>query len=137
MKTLLSFLLITAFAGAALADIQEPPAAWNGPARKLGRGLSNILFGISELSIAIAATNDIEGNNALPVGITDGLSRTIYRFGAGWYEVMTFPFPTFKETYRMPYEFPESVWGHTGFAEFPPELGFETRYHYCRYYNGR
>jgi len=133
MKTLLATLFLAVFATAAFADIQEPPLAWDGPVRKLGRGLSNVLLGVSELPYNVAFVNETMGNNAVPYGVVRGLERTIYRFGQGWYDVVTAPFPTYKGCYSAPYAL-DIVWGHAGYSEFPPELGFESRYNYSRAY---
>jgi putative exosortase-associated protein (TIGR04073 family) len=129
MKPLLTILLAVAFGAAAYADIQSPPMVDMGPTRKLGRGLSNMLFGITELPTTIAKVNDCEGNNALGYGLVRGLGRSLFRFGVGWYEIVTFPAPCYKNSYRQPY--PSNVpWTLGGYQEFPPELGFESRYEY-------
>lgn len=134
MKTLLSILLVAAFGAVALADVQDPPMNDFGPTRKLGRGIANVLYGITELPYCIANINELEGNSAgCSYGIVKGLGRTFYRFGKGWYEIATFPVPTYKASYRPPY--PSQIpWVHGGYTEFPPELGFETRYSYVRDY---
>ncbi len=53
------------------------------------------------------------------------------RMGAGFYEVVTFPAPTYRKSYApaLPSVAP---WVQGGFEEFPPELGFESRFNYCR-----
>jgi len=121
-------------AGIASADIQQPPASDQGPTRKLGRGISNIAFGISELPDSVFAVNYSEGNSAaLSYGLVRGVGRSFARLGYGVYEVFTFPWPTTKGTYRQPY-LSNIPWINSGYAEFPPELGFETRYAYVRDY---
>jgi putative exosortase-associated protein (TIGR04073 family) len=136
MKSLLSLTLFAAFATAAVADIQSPPMAAQGPGRKFGRGISNILFGITELPCTFVAVNHKEGNSAaFAYGVHLGLARSFYRFGKGWYDVLSAPLPTYKDSYCPPYGL-DLVWGHNGYAEFPPELGFETRFSYSREYNG-
>jgi hypothetical protein len=47
--------------------------------------------------------------------------------------MVTFPFPTVKGSYRPPYR-SDIPWIKSGYQEFPPELGFETRYNYVREY---
>ncbi len=134
MKFLLSIFLVTAFAMAAFADIQAPPASDYSPTRKAGRGLSNILFGITEIPYTICMVNESEGNNAaFSYGILKGINRAFYRFGKGWYDVATGPFPSYKASYRPPYR-SNLIWGYNGYTEFPPELGFESRYSYTRTY---
>jgi len=136
MKFLLSLTLFAAFATAAVADIQCPPMAAQGPGRKFGRGLSNIIWGITELPYTMVLVNYAEGNSAMSgYGVHLGLARSCYRFGKGWYDVLSAPIPTYKESYRQPYG-SDLVWGHQGYAEFPPELGFETRFEYSREYKG-
>lgn len=130
---LLAFVLAIG-ASAAFADIQSPPASDYGPTRKLGRGLANIAFGSSELIDSFVSINYSEGNSAaFSYGIVRGTGRTLARLGFGIYEVALFPFPTYKGSYRPPYK-SDIPWIHCGYAEFPPELGFETRYDYVRDY---
>jgi len=130
----LAAFLVVIGASVAFADIQSPPASDYGPTRKLGRGLANIAFGSTELINCFVEVNYSEGNSAAwSYGIIRGTGRTLARLGWGIYEVALFPFPTMKGTYRPPYK-SDIPWIHCGYAEFPPELGFETRYHYCRDY---
>jgi len=134
MKTLLSILLVAAFGAVAYGDVQDPPMNDQGPTRKLGRGIANVLYGITELPYQIANINDLEGNSAgCSYGIVKGLGRTFFRFSEGWYEIITFPVPNYKGSYRAPYA-SQIPWLHGGYTEFPPELGFETRYPYVREY---
>src|SRR4029077_6753102 len=100
MKNLTVFVLVTVFARIAVADIQDPPANDYGPTRKLGRGLSNVAFGIAELPGQIARVNEREGNSAaLGYGLVRGLGRTYMRFHAGLWEMFSFPFPVNQGTY--------------------------------------
>lgn len=118
----------------AFADIQDPPANDYGPTRKLGRGLSNLVFGISELPVTIARINEREGNSAAAgYGVVRGLGRSGMRCGAGLFEVLTFPFPTTHRTYYplLPSDIPHI---HPDYQEFPPELGNESKYPYVRMY---
>jgi putative exosortase-associated protein (TIGR04073 family) len=132
MKTLLSLLVLTAISASAFADIQDPPMNDYGPTRKLGRALSNITFGITEIAHRPAMINDREGNAAAwSYGVVQGFGRFFYRFGSGVYELVTFPFPTHRGSYRPHYK-SNVPWIHGGLDEFPPELGFETKYRYVR-----
>jgi putative exosortase-associated protein (TIGR04073 family) len=132
MKTLLSFCAISLLAGSAIADIQDPPANDYGPTRKLGRGLANVTFCPNELLDTICKMEDREGNEAAAsYGVVRGLGRVFARAGYGVYEVATFLFPTTRSSYRPPYK-SDPPWIHGGFSEFPPELGWQTRYNYCR-----
>ena len=131
MKSLLTILLAVAFGAAAYADIQAPPMTDMGPTRKLGRGLSNVLFGITELPCTMDKINCTEGNSAaFGYGVVKGIGRTLFRFGVGWYEIISFPAPCYKSSYRPPYQ-SNVPWVQGGYEEFPPELGFESRYDYC------
>jgi putative exosortase-associated protein (TIGR04073 family) len=134
MKKLLCFLLLFTTGAAAIADIQDPPANDYGPTRKLGRGLANILpfTALAELPDTIATINEREGNSAaVTYGVVKAFGRVFFRFGTGFYEVATFPFPTYKGSYRPPYR-SNVPWIHGGYEEFPPELGFNSRYRYTR-----
>lgn len=131
MKSLLSILLILVFGGAAYADIQSPPMTNMGPTRKLGRGFSNLLYGSSEILYTMDKVNEQEGNSAaFGYGLVRGIGRTFFRFGVGLYEIITFPVPCYKGSYRQPYA-SNIPWTNGGYQEFPPELGWETRYTYC------
>ena len=78
------------------------------PAKKLGRGIANILTGWVEIPKHIYNTS-IETNPlvGLTVGTAKGIGMSIVRTGAGVYEVITFPFPL-PEDY-MPILEPEFV----------------------------
>jgi len=134
MKTLLLCSLLIVTAAACYADIQDPPGNDYGPTRKLGRALANIcpLTAFTEVPETIATVNDAEGNSqAATYGVIKGFARMFERFGFGWYEFVTFPFPTYKGSYR-PFYRSNIPWVHGGFEEFPPELGFKTKYNYVQ-----
>lgn len=132
MKSLLSFAMLSLLAATAFADIQDPPANDQGPTRKLGRGLANIAFGVTEIIEQPALMNEREGNAAaFSYGVVKGFGRFFARLGYGIYDVATFPIPTAKGSYKQPYK-SYIPWIHGGMDEFPPELGWETRYHYVR-----
>jgi putative exosortase-associated protein (TIGR04073 family) len=134
MKTLLTVALVLGFSAYALADIQDPPSNDHGPTRKLGRGLSNLVFGISELPTTIAKINEREGNSAAAgYGVVRGLGRSFMRCQSGLFEFLTFPFPRNRRTYYplLRSDIPSI---HAGYQEFPPELGNESKYPYVRMY---
>lgn len=132
MKTLLSLAVLAALSSVALADIQDPPMNDQGPTRKLGRGIANVAFGCSELFEAPMQINQREGNSAaFSYGLVKGVGRTVFRLGAGLYDIFTFPFPTYKRSFRAPYK-SNIPWIQGGYEEFPPELGFQSRYRYSR-----
>jgi putative exosortase-associated protein (TIGR04073 family) len=134
MKTLLASALVLGFATSSFADIQDPPSNDYGPTRKLGRGLSNLVFGIAELPVTIAKINEREGNSAAAgYGVVRGLGRSGMRMGSGLFEFLTFPFPTKHHTY-YPLLRSDIPYIHAGYQEFPPELGNESKYPYVRMY---
>ncbi|RFC42726.1 MAG: hypothetical protein DVB28_001751 [Verrucomicrobia bacterium] len=107
-----------------------------GPIRKLGRGVANMTSGITEVYDSMDQVNETDGNAAfLSFGLIRGVARTLTRFGVGVYEVVTFPFPTTRGSYDPVLRLP-TPWVHGGYEEFPPELGFETRFDYCRIQTG-
>jgi putative exosortase-associated protein (TIGR04073 family) len=134
MKKLLVAALVLGSVTACFADIQDPPGNDYGPTRKLGRGISNTLFGIAELPVQIARVNEREGNSAaLSYGIVRGISRSYMRFHAGLFEIFSFPFPVNQGTY-YPILPGHIRYIHAGYEEFPPELGNESKYPYVRNY---
>ncbi|HEV2839907.1 MAG TPA: exosortase system-associated protein, TIGR04073 family [Chthoniobacterales bacterium] len=134
MRTLLSTALVLGFTISGFADIQDPPSNDYGPTRKLGRGLSNLVFGIAELPTTIARINEREGNAAAGgYGIVRGTGRSFMRFQAGLVEIFTFPFPANRGTY-YPLLRSDIPYIHAGYQEFPPELGNESKYPYVRKY---
>lgn len=134
MKTLLTLALVLGFATSSFADIQDPPSNDYGPTRKLGRGLSNLVFGIAELPATVVKINEREGNSAAAgYGVVRGLGRSYMRVQAGLFEFLTFPFPTTRRTY-YPLLRSDIPYIHAGYQEFPPELGNESKYPYVRMY---
>lgn len=133
MKSLLCSLLLTACAvGVIHADIQAPPVSNQGPTRKLSRGFANTVFAITDWQQSISEANDYEGNaSAFSFGFIRGAGRFLTRTGYGLYEMATFPFPLTKGKYT-PALRNDVPWIHSGYSEFPPELGFESRYNYTR-----
>lgn len=121
-------------ASIAVADIQDPPSNEYGPTRKLGRGISNVAFGVTEIPHTIAQVNDREGNSAAGgYGVVRGVGRAAMRFHVGIFEILSFPFPIVRGTY-YPALTPDIPYIHAGYQEFPPELGFESKYPYVRKY---
>ena len=136
MKSSLSLLILAALSATAFADIQDPPGNDFGPTRKLSRGLANMFFGVAEVFQTPCEIQAREGNSAAwSYGPIRGFGRFFFRFGAGIWEVASFPVPTNKGSYRPPYKM-DPPWIHGGYEEFPPELGFESRFDYVRDYNG-
>ncbi len=137
-KFLLSATVFTLVSGFVCADIQAPPGSTYTASRKLGRGISNILFGLVEIPEQIVRKTDAYGRKAgSTYGLVDGTARGLRRIGYGFYEVFTFACPTFHGTFKQPYmkcgqdnRIEMNV--HDGLSEFPPELGFETYFSHSR-----
>ena len=134
MKSLVAVALFLGLAALSRADIHDPPSNDYGPTRKLGRGVSNLLFGVAELPVTVAKINQDEGNSAAAgYGVVRGVGRSVLRIGAGLAEIFTFPVPIVRGTYYPILE-DDTHWIHAGYKEFPPELGNESKYPYARTY---
>ena len=134
MKKFALLAFIAGLTSTALADIQDPPSNDYGPTRKLGRGLANFFLAPAEVFVTVTTVNSREGNStAAGYGVVRGLGRSATRHVAGLIEILTFPAPIWRESY-YPMLPPEIPYIHAGYSEFPPELGFETKYPYCRDY---
>lgn len=134
MRTSLALALVFGLAALAQADIHDPPSNDYGPTRKLGRGFSNLVFGVTELPTTITKVNDVEGNSAAAgYGVVRGVGRSLLRIGTGLFEIFTFPAPLVRGTYYPVLE-SDTHWIHSGYKEFPPELGNESKYPYVRTY---
>ena len=134
MKTILSLAVIAGFATSAFADIQDPPSNDYGPTRKLGRGLSNFFLAPAEIFVTVTTINTYDENSAAAgYGVVRGVGRSAARHVAGFLEIVTFPFPAWRESY-YPMLPPDIPYIHAGYAEFPPELGNESKYPYVRDY---
>jgi putative exosortase-associated protein (TIGR04073 family) len=132
MKTLLVLAVVAGLASAAFADIQDPPSNDYGPTRKLGRGISNFVIAPTEFFVTVNQVNQTEGNSAgAGYGVWRGLGRAGARHVAGLIEILTFPFPIWRESY-YPILPPDIPYIHVGYAEFPPEVGNESKYPYVR-----
>jgi len=137
-KILLVATSIFALSGFVAADIQSPPGSHYTSTRKLGRAISNILYGFIEIPEQIVRKNEQYGRKAgWSYGAVDGTNRAFRRLGYGFYELFTFSCPTYRGTFKPPYEkcgqdnhIEMNV--HEGLSEFPPELGFETYYNHTR-----
>src|SRR5215469_11908553 len=132
MKIIFAFIAIISLAVRASADIQDPPSNDYGPTRKLGRGISNFFIAPTEFFVTVNQVNQTEGNSAgAGYGVWRGLGRAGARHVAGLIEILTFPFPIWRESY-YPILPPDIPYIHAGYAEFPPELGNESKYPYVR-----
>jgi putative exosortase-associated protein (TIGR04073 family) len=134
MRNLVIISLMLGLVGISLGDIQDPPANDYGPTRKLGRGLSNFFIAPAEVFVTVTTINTYDGNSAAAgYGVVRGVGRSAARHVAGLLEILTFPFPAWRESYypMLPSDIP---YIHAGYPEFPPELGNESKYPYVRDY---
>jgi putative exosortase-associated protein (TIGR04073 family) len=137
-KLLVIATTLAALSSVVVADIQAPPGSTYTSSRKLGRAFSNILYGFMEIPEQIVRKNDQYGRKAgSTYGAVDGTNRALRRLGYGFYELFTFTCPTYRGTFKPPYErcgednrIDMNV--HDGLSEFPPELGFESGFGYSR-----
>jgi len=117
----------------AYGDIQAPPGAKYTSTRKLGRAIANILYGVTEIPDAIVRTARTDGSKAAwSAGLVEGTTKTYKRLGYGFYELFTFRCPTYKGTFKPPYENCGTdarieFDPYRGFSEFPPELGTDNQ----------
>ena len=134
MKKLVVISLLLGLVGSSLGDIQDPPSNDYGPTRKLGRGLSNFFIAPAEVFVTVTTINTYDGNSAAAgYGVVRGVGRSATRHVAGVLEILTFPFPAWRESY-YPMLPPDIPYIHAGYSEFPPELGNESKYPYVRDY---
>jgi putative exosortase-associated protein (TIGR04073 family) len=134
MKYFTALVIFLGLAALARADIQDPPSNDYGPTRKLGRGISNFFLAPAELPTTVCKVAKDEGDNAaFGYGVVRGAGRVVARHFAGIIEIITFPFPVWRESYYP--ILPNDIrYIHAGYSEFPPELGNETKYPYVRDY---
>src|SRR5438477_9920752 len=129
-KHLLVALVGVALAASAFADIQDPPANDYGPTRKLGRGIGNFLYASSELPVTVCKVNKEEGNAAAAsYGIVRGLGRSTARHFTGLFEIFTFPFPVWQDSYRQVLS-RDINWIHAGYSEIQTMLAIEYEVYY-------
>jgi len=137
-KLLVAATVFAALFGIVAADNHAPPGSTYTAERKLGRALSNIIYGVIEIPEQVVRKSEGYGRKAgWSYGAVDGTSRALRRLGYGFYELFTFTCPTYRGTFKPPYErcgqdnrIEMNV--HEGLSEFPPELGFETYFSHTR-----
>ncbi len=138
-RAIITAIFAAGILGTAMADIQAPPASEYTPSRKLGRAISNIIYSVESIPVSMIQWTDREGDYAgFSVGIVEGVTRMFERIGYGVYELVTFWAPTYKCTYKPPYQGWCGQSGlkeynpNGGLSEFPEELGFQSKFKYCR-----
>jgi len=117
----------------AFADIQASPGSqWNW-SRKLSRSLANLAYGFTEYPTTWQKVERADGTNAAATSmIVDGTARTVVRVGYGLFELVTFPAPVYKGTYKPAYYSNERYQPWHGYQEFPPQVGFTSQARYGR-----
>lgn len=134
MRTLLAALLSLGIASAVVADIHEPPKTKYTKARKLGRGVSNIVYGWTEIPMTMVRWNELHTEQVTGIataGLFVGIQRAGARLKYGFYEVINFQRPLYKDTYRP--SMPDIDYlPIRGYEEFPPQIGFLTTTGYTR-----
>ena len=134
-KALTIAVALVVTATGAMADIQAPPGSTFTSNRKLGRALSNILYGLVEIpEQMIRKTNQYGPKAGWSYGVVDGGRRAFKRLGYGFYELVTFHYPTYHGTFKPPYQrggedHRIEMNPHDGLSEYPPTLGAENYYH--------
>jgi putative exosortase-associated protein (TIGR04073 family) len=132
MKTFLTASLSIFLVTVATADIQAPPGQMDS-SDKLGRGISNVLWGWTEIFSTMVRDGDESYSKAWGSGPIRGVNRAMKRFGWGFYEISTCALPTYKGSFRAPYTYKNTIMNPTkGFLEFPPEVGYQSAANYAR-----
>ena len=133
MRFALTLVALLSVGVSAFADIQSPPGAeWNW-SRKLARGLSNLAYGPGEIFSYHSRSLQTEGNvGASMIGPVEGTRRALVRVGYGLFDVLTFPVPLYKGTYRPPYYIKQRIDPWYGYDEFSPQLGISAQASYSR-----
>ena len=126
MKKLL-LVFLTVGVAMSMADFQAPPGSKYTPMRKLSRALANLVYGANELPNQWEKSTTQGGNSeSASWGTIHAGEKIVTRVGYGLYELITFPFPSFKGGYRQPYHTKEAMNPFRGYQEFPPEVGFTS-----------
>jgi putative exosortase-associated protein (TIGR04073 family) len=104
-KILITAIALITTCTCSIADIQAPPGSSYTSSRKLGRAISNILYGVVEIPEQIVRKNSqYGGNTGWPYGAVTGTRKAFSRIGYGFYELITFRCPTYHGTFKPPYQ---------------------------------
>ncbi len=132
-RLLLTILAALSLIGPAMADIQSPPGHHFNWSRKLSRGIGGAVFSPLEYISAYNRTLQQDGAvAAVSDFFVEGTKRMVVRIGYGLYETATFPFPSWKLTYRPPFYRKEYVDSWWGYSEFPHNIGALSQTNYSR-----
>lgn len=126
--------MILAFASVGVADIHEPPKSKYTKTRKLGRGVANIIYGWTEIPATMYRAGERHTEQASGIYVAymfQGIQRAGARLKYGFYEVINFQRPLYKDSYRPPME-DINYLPIRGYEEFPPQIGFLTTTGYTR-----
>ncbi len=130
LAALLSFCVI----GTTFADIHEPPKSRFTKNRKLARGISNIVYGWTEVPTTMYRMGERHTEQSAGIfigGFFKGVQRAGARLKYGVYEVVNFQKPLYKNSYRPPMK-DINYLPYSGYEEFPPQIGFLTTTGYTR-----
>lgn len=134
MRKILVALLLVAFTSVGVADIHEPPKTKYTKTRKLGRGVANILYGWTEIPTSMTRAGELHTEQSagiMTAYMFQGIQRAGARLKFGFYEVINFQRPLYKDSYRPP--MPDiNYLPIQGYEEFPPQIGFLTTPGYNR-----
>ncbi len=133
MKTLLIGIFCVGITSLSFADIQAPPKSQYTNTRKLSRGLANIFYSWTELPNSLIRLEERQGQSTEIIffGILNGLRRTGYRIGYGFYEVINFNRPIYKNSFKPPYT-SDRYSPVSGYEEFPGQIGELSTIDYVR-----
>lgn len=143
MKKLTVFLVLVAVISTsaiitplAEADIHEPPKMRFTASRKFGRGVSNIIYGWTEIPATMHRWGECgeQVTGIWTAGFFQGLHRAGVRMKFGIYEVVNFKKPLYKNSYRPPYASINylPMINDNGYEEFPPQIGELSTVGYTR-----
>ncbi len=133
MKKLLPLILLAGMVTTVSADIQAPPKDRYNSVRKLSRGLANIVYGLTEVPASMVREHQMHGQSTEIAfyGFINGLERAGNRFAYGFYEVVNFRKPLYKDSFRAPYKGSYKDL-ENGYSEFPPQIGYLSTADYVR-----
>lgn len=134
MKKILAVILLVAVGSISVADIHEPPKTKYTKTRKFSRGLSNILYSWTEVPTTMYRWGELHTEQSTSIygaGFFQGVQRAGARLKYGFYEVINWQRPLYKDSYRPAMaDIDYLPW--RGYEEFPPQIGFLSTVGYTR-----
>ncbi|MEX2580203.1 MAG: exosortase system-associated protein, TIGR04073 family [Verrucomicrobiales bacterium] len=134
MKKLLASFLVLAITSITIADIHEPPKTRYTKTRKMGRGIANIVYGWTEVPMTMHRWGELHTEQNIGIftaGYLQGMQRAGARLKYGFYEVINWQRPLYKDSYRP--AMPDIDYlPIRGYEEFPPQIGFLSTVGYTR-----